>query len=94
VLNTTLRAVRKESAWVVSNISGGSPDHIACLINNSFLEPLLHMLNHAPFDIKKEVPSIAALTIAHFHDIQHVYHIGCVCDRQYRFGKGVSHPSG
>ncbi len=47
--------MRKEAAWVVSNITGGTPDHINRLLATGFGEILVQLLKHEAFDIKKEV---------------------------------------
>ncbi|KAL4605351.1 hypothetical protein ACB092_09G022300 [Castanea dentata] len=54
-LRSEHRVLKKEAAWVLSNIAAGSVEHKR-LINSSEAVPLLlHLLSTAPFDIRKEV---------------------------------------
>lgn len=49
------RVMKKEAAWVLSNIATGSIEHKKLIFSSEAMPLLLHLLLTAPFDIRKEV---------------------------------------
>nr|XP_009608295.1 importin subunit alpha-9-like [Nicotiana tomentosiformis] len=49
------RILKKEAAWVLSNIAAGSVEHKRLIYSSEAMALLLHLLSTAAFDIKKEV---------------------------------------
>ncbi|CAH9127040.1 unnamed protein product [Cuscuta epithymum] len=54
-LKSEHRILKKEAAWVLSNLAAGSFEHKKLIHSSEALPVLLHLLSTAPFDIKKEV---------------------------------------
>ncbi|KAL6011089.1 Importin subunit alpha-9 [Asimina triloba] len=54
-LQSEHRALKKEAAWVLSNIAAGSFAHKQLIYSSEAIPLLLRLLLRAPFDIKKEV---------------------------------------
>ncbi|GLT55780.1 hypothetical protein SLA2020_288720 [Shorea laevis] len=54
-LNSEHRVLKKEAAWVLSNIAAGSVEHKQLIYNSEAVSLLLRLLSTAPFDIRKEV---------------------------------------
>ncbi|KAJ4704852.1 Importin subunit alpha [Melia azedarach] len=54
-LKSEHRVLKKEAAWVLSNIAAGSVEHKQLIHSSVALPLLLHLLSTSPFDIKKEV---------------------------------------
>lgn len=54
-LKSEHRVLKKEAAWVLSNIAAGSVEHKQLIHSSEALALLLHLLSTSPFDIKKEV---------------------------------------
>ncbi|CAA6654783.1 unnamed protein product [Spirodela intermedia] len=54
-LKTDHRVLKKEAAWVLSNIAAGSLEHKQLIFSSEAAPLLLHLLSNAPFDIRKEV---------------------------------------
>ncbi|KAI3512101.1 hypothetical protein L1887_19295 [Cichorium endivia] len=54
-LNSEHRVLKKEAAWVLSNIAAGSVAHKQLIYKSEAVPLLLQLLLTAPFDIKKEV---------------------------------------
>ncbi|PIA32868.1 hypothetical protein AQUCO_04300064v1 [Aquilegia coerulea] len=54
-LNSEHRVLKKEAAWVLSNIAAGSIEHKHLIYSSEAVSLLLHLLSTAPFDIRKEV---------------------------------------
>ncbi|KAG9453449.1 hypothetical protein H6P81_006353 [Aristolochia fimbriata] len=54
-LKSEHRVLKKESAWVLSNVAAGSLAHKQLVYSSSATQVLLRLLSTAPFDIKKEV---------------------------------------
>ncbi|GAB4856697.1 Importin subunit alpha-9 [Ancistrocladus abbreviatus] len=54
-LKSEHRVLKKESAWVLSNIAAGSIEHKKLIYYSEAVPVLLHLLSTAPFDIRKEV---------------------------------------
>ena len=53
-LQSTHRHIKKETLWVLSNLTAGPTEHIDMLIEAGIL-PLIMILMSSTFDIKKEV---------------------------------------
>jgi importin subunit alpha-6/7 len=46
LLSHEKRAVRREACWTISNITAGSPDHIALVVANPlYIEKLITLMN-------------------------------------------------
>lgn len=54
-LKSEHRVLKKEAAWVLSNIAAGSVGHKQLIYSSEAVPLLLHLLSTAPFDIRKEV---------------------------------------
>ncbi|XP_062167468.1 importin subunit alpha-9 [Alnus glutinosa] len=54
-LKSEHRVLKKEAAWVLSNIAAGSVEHKQLIYNSEAVLLLLRLLSTAPFDIRKEV---------------------------------------
>ncbi|CAL9002360.1 unnamed protein product [Prunus brigantina] len=54
-LNSEHRVLKKEAAWVLSNIAAGSMEHKQLIYSSAAVPSLLRLLSTAPFDIRKEV---------------------------------------
>ncbi|XP_058110195.1 importin subunit alpha-9 isoform X2 [Magnolia sinica] len=54
-LKSEHRALKKEAAWVLSNIAAGSIAHKKLIYSSEVIPLLLRLLSRAPFDIRKEV---------------------------------------
>ncbi|KAK9126811.1 hypothetical protein Scep_015657 [Stephania cephalantha] len=54
-LKSELRVLKKEAAWVLSNIGAGSLAHKQLIYSSEAVPLLLRLLSTAPFDIRKEV---------------------------------------
>ncbi|TQE09379.1 hypothetical protein C1H46_005016 [Malus baccata] len=54
-LNSEHRVLKKEAAWVLSNIAAGSVEHKQLIFSSEAVLVLLRLLSTAPFDIRKEV---------------------------------------
>lgn len=54
-LKSEHRFLKKEAAWVLSNIAAGSVGHKQVICKSEAVLLLLQLLDSAPFDIKKEV---------------------------------------
>nr|KYP58016.1 Importin subunit alpha-2 [Cajanus cajan] len=54
-LNCENRVLKKEAAWVLSNIAAGSVEHKQLIYSSEAVPLLLRLLSAAPFDIRKEV---------------------------------------
>ncbi|QCE06201.1 importin subunit alpha-2 [Vigna unguiculata] len=54
-LNCQNRVLKKEAAWVLSNIAAGSVEHKQLIYSSEAVPLLLELLSAAPFDIRKEV---------------------------------------
>ncbi|XP_051113850.1 importin subunit alpha-9 [Andrographis paniculata] len=54
-LKSEHRVLKKESAWVLSNLAAGSIDHKKYIHSSDAVPTLIHLLSNAPFDIRKEV---------------------------------------
>ncbi|XP_074560404.1 importin subunit alpha-1b-like [Curcuma longa] len=46
--------IKWEVCWVISNITAGNRAQIQAIINADIIGPLIHILRHAKFDVKKE----------------------------------------
>ncbi|MQL82598.1 hypothetical protein Taro_015075 [Colocasia esculenta] len=53
-MKTEHRVLKKEAAWVLSNIAVGSLEHKQLIYTSEATLLLLHLLSSAPFDIRKE----------------------------------------
>ncbi|KAK1273622.1 Importin subunit alpha-2 [Acorus gramineus] len=49
------RVLKKEAAWVLSNIAAGSYEHKKLIYDSEATAFMLHLLAVAPFDVRKEV---------------------------------------
>lgn len=54
-LKSEHRVLKKEAAWVLSNIAAGSVEHKQLIYSSEAVPLLLRLLSTAPFDIRKEV---------------------------------------
>jgi hypothetical protein len=54
-LKSDHRVLKKEAAWVLSNIAAGSIEQKKLIYSSEALPLLLRLLSTAPFDIRKEV---------------------------------------
>lgn len=54
-LKSEHRVLKKEAAWVLSNIAAGSIAHKQILFRSEAIPLLLRLLSNAPFDLRKEV---------------------------------------
>ncbi|KAL5546206.1 hypothetical protein UlMin_005893 [Ulmus minor] len=54
-LKSEHRVLKKEAAWVLSNIAAGSVEHKQLIYSSEAVVLLLRLLSTAPFDIRKEV---------------------------------------
>ncbi|KAG2690236.1 hypothetical protein I3843_09G175000 [Carya illinoinensis] len=54
-LNSENRVLKKEAAWVLSNIAAGSVEHKQLIYSSEAVPLLLRLLSTAPFDLRKEV---------------------------------------
>ncbi|PSS23722.1 Importin subunit alpha-9 like [Actinidia chinensis var. chinensis] len=54
-LKSEHRVLKKEAAWVLSNIAAGSIEHKQLIYSSEAVPVLLRLLSTAPFDIRKEV---------------------------------------
>uniref|UniRef100_A0A7N0UWY0 Importin subunit alpha n=1 Tax=Kalanchoe fedtschenkoi TaxID=63787 RepID=A0A7N0UWY0_KALFE len=67
-LKSEHRVLKKEAAWVLSNIAAGSIEHKRFIFASDVLPVLLHVLSTAPFDIRKEVAYVLGnLCVAPIH---------------------------
>ncbi|KAK9702116.1 hypothetical protein K7432_011405 [Basidiobolus ranarum] len=53
-IKSELRAIKKESLWVLSNITAGTIEHVNAVLENGYLPYLLEIATHSNFDIRKE----------------------------------------
>uniref|UniRef100_A0A0D9Y7Y9 Importin subunit alpha n=1 Tax=Oryza glumipatula TaxID=40148 RepID=A0A0D9Y7Y9_9ORYZ len=51
---TQKKSVKREACWTISNITAGTKEQIQAVIDSNIIAPLLHLLQHAEFDVKKE----------------------------------------
>ncbi|KAL6585380.1 Importin subunit alpha-9 [Orobanche minor] len=54
-LKSEHRVLKKESAWVLSNVAAGSVEHKKLIHSTEAVSLLIRLLSTGPFDIKKEV---------------------------------------
>ncbi|XP_059646910.1 importin subunit alpha-9 [Cornus florida] len=54
-LKSEHRVLKKEAAWVLSNIAAGSVEHKQLIYSSEAVPLLLRLLSTSPFDIRKEV---------------------------------------
>ncbi|KAM7464147.1 hypothetical protein LguiA_032268 [Lonicera macranthoides] len=54
-LKSEHRVLKKEAAWVLSNIAAGSLEHKQLIYSSEAVPVLLSLLSRTPFDIRKEV---------------------------------------
>ncbi|URE43357.1 hypothetical protein MUK42_14768 [Musa troglodytarum] len=54
-LKSEHRVLKKEAAWVLSNIAAGSVGHKELIFSSEATPLMIHLLSSAPFDIRKEV---------------------------------------
>ncbi|KAL3717266.1 hypothetical protein ACJRO7_008788 [Eucalyptus globulus] len=54
-LKSEHRVLKKEAAWVLSNIAAGSVEHKRLIYSSEALPWLIRLVSSAPFDVRKEV---------------------------------------
>jgi hypothetical protein len=47
--------VRKEATWVISNLAGGTPEHVQAILQSGLGDLIVKTFKTQAFDIKKEV---------------------------------------
>ncbi|KAI9186230.1 hypothetical protein LWI28_015100 [Acer negundo] len=52
--NNYKMSIKKEACWTISNITAGNKEQIHAVIEANIIGPLIHLLQNAEFDIKKE----------------------------------------
>ncbi|XP_070048368.1 importin subunit alpha-4-like isoform X2 [Nicotiana tomentosiformis] len=63
------KSIKKEACWTISNITAGNRAQIQAVIEANIILPLVHLLQHAEFDIKKEAAwAISNATSGGSHD--------------------------
>ncbi|EEE54508.1 hypothetical protein OsJ_01650 [Oryza sativa Japonica Group] len=82
---TQKKSVKREACWTISNITAGTKEQIQAVIDSNIIAPLLHLLQHAEFDVKKEaVWAISNATSGGtFNQIEYLVSQGCIkplCD--------------
>ncbi|RZC89128.1 hypothetical protein C5167_030818 [Papaver somniferum] len=72
--------IKRETCWAISNITAGNVDQIQAVIEANIVGPVLHLLRHAEFEIKKEAAwAIAnALYRAVNEQIRYLVEQGCI----------------
>lgn len=73
--------IRKESTWVISNITAGTPGQVQAVLEAGILPILLNHLQFSDLKIKKEAcwAVCNALSIADTHSNLLKYFIGFIC---------------
>uniref|UniRef100_A0A803N3W0 Importin subunit alpha n=1 Tax=Chenopodium quinoa TaxID=63459 RepID=A0A803N3W0_CHEQI len=61
-LGSEHRVLKKEAAWMLSNIAAGSIEHKKLVYNSEAVPLLLRLLSTAPFDVRKEVAYVLGNT--------------------------------
>ncbi|KAG0488092.1 hypothetical protein HPP92_006903 [Vanilla planifolia] len=79
------KSIKKESCWIISNITAGNKDQIKAVIDANIVGPLVELLQNAEFDIKKEAAwAISNATSGGSYDhIKFLVDQGCIkplCD--------------
>ncbi|ORY07322.1 ARM repeat-containing protein [Basidiobolus meristosporus CBS 931.73] len=57
-INSELRALKKESLWVLSNLTAGTLEHVTRVLDAGILPCLVEIATHSNFDIRKEAAYI------------------------------------
>ncbi|KAF0920702.1 hypothetical protein E2562_036405 [Oryza meyeriana var. granulata] len=82
---TQKKSIKREACWTISNITAGTKEQIQAVINANIISPLLHLLQNADFDVKKEAAwAISNATSGGTPDqIEYLVSQGCIkplCD--------------
>ncbi|XP_042419059.1 importin subunit alpha-2-like [Zingiber officinale] len=75
--------LKKEAAWVLSNLAAGSIKHKELIYSSAATPLLIHLLSNAPFDIRKEAAyTLANLCVAPLNDAEQpsiiVHHLSSI----------------
>ena len=54
ILSHSKKTVRKESCWVLSNITAGTQEQLQLCINSGIIEKLVQILQHDDITVKNE----------------------------------------
>ena len=54
LLSHTKKAIRKEVAWSISNVTAGPEQHIQAVMDSGVIDRLIHMMQHDDWEIRKE----------------------------------------
>ncbi|KAL7212123.1 hypothetical protein ACSBR2_014899 [Camellia fascicularis] len=77
-------SIKKEACWTISNITARNRSQIQAVIEANIILPLVHLLQHAEFDIKEAAWAISNATRGGSHDqIRFLASQGCIkplCD--------------
>ncbi|XP_006645862.1 importin subunit alpha-1b-like [Oryza brachyantha] len=86
LLTTTQnKSIKREACWTISNITAGSKEQIQAVINANMIAPLVHLLQNADFDVRKEAAWAICNATSHgtADQIEYLANQGCIktlCD--------------
>ena len=80
LLDTGRGSVRKETCWIVSNITAGTPEQIRAILENDLFRSLVHILHTNEFKIAKEACwAICNATSVYDKDLAMINHMVKEC---------------